>query len=172
MVAVADFQQVLAFIDDTQIDAVVSELQALKARGGRLFTMGNGGGAGHASHAASDFRKIAGIEAYCVSDSVCELTARVNDDGWERAWADWLDASRACRDDDLFVFSVGGAGGSVSGNLAEAMYRFPGTVLGVVGADGGIAAKVGVVVRVPSKSTPIIEGLQSVLHHLIVERLR
>jgi hypothetical protein len=40
-------------------------------------------GAGHASHAVNGFRKIAGIEAYTPTDNVSELTARVNDDGWE-----------------------------------------------------------------------------------------
>ena len=42
----------------------------------------SGGGAGHSSHAASDFRKICNIETYSVYDNVSELTARVNDEGW------------------------------------------------------------------------------------------
>ena len=43
--------------------------------------MGVGGGAGNASHAVNDFRKICGIESYAPTDNVSELTARVNDDG-------------------------------------------------------------------------------------------
>src|SRR6185295_2275431 len=90
------------------VDAVAEVMAATRERGGRLFLAGSGGGAGHASHAACDFRKLAGFEAYCVSDNVSELTARVNDDGWDSAYASWLAASRLRRDDCLFVFSVGG----------------------------------------------------------------
>ena len=52
-------------------------------REGRLFILGVGGGAGHASHAVNDFRKLCGIESYAPTDNVSELTARTNDDGWE-----------------------------------------------------------------------------------------
>ena len=51
--------------------------------GGRLFILGVGGSAGHASHAVNDFRKICGFEAYAPTDNVSELTARVNDEGWD-----------------------------------------------------------------------------------------
>ena len=50
---------------------------------GRLFVLGVGGSAANASHAVNDFRKICGIEAYTPTDNVSELTARVNDEGWE-----------------------------------------------------------------------------------------
>ena len=59
-----------------------------------VFFCGSGGGAGHASHAACDFRKLAHIECYCVNDNMSELTARINDDGWDPSYADWLRASR------------------------------------------------------------------------------
>ena len=88
--------------------AVVEELRATRERGGRLFFCGSGGGAGHASHAACDFRKLARIESYCVTDNVSELTARINDDGWDSSYAEWLAVVAARRRDCLFVFSVGG----------------------------------------------------------------
>ena len=74
---------ILKKIDQGAIERIVALLAALRERGGRLFVLGVGGGAGHASHALCDFRKIAGIEAYTPADNVSELTARVNDDGWE-----------------------------------------------------------------------------------------
>src|SRR5207245_9145466 len=89
-------------------DAAVSLLVATKRRCGRLSFCGSGGGAGHASHATCDFRKLAGFEAYCVSDNVSELTARVNDDGWDSSYANWLEGSRINGNDCLLVFSVGG----------------------------------------------------------------
>ena len=65
---------------------MVNLLINVKVSGGRLFILGVGGGAGHASHAVNDFRKICGIESYAPTDNVSELTARVNDDGWDTGY--------------------------------------------------------------------------------------
>ena len=59
-------------------------------------------------HAVNDFRKIANIECYTPTDNVSELTARINDDGWETSYLNYLKASRFNENDALFVFSVGG----------------------------------------------------------------
>ena len=91
--------RILDMLDVDAIELVARQLVALRQRGGRLFLLGCGGGAGHASHAACDFRKIAGIEAYAPTDNVSELTARVNDEGWESCYVNWLRVSRlAARD--------------------------------------------------------------------------
>ena len=95
-------------MDRQGVQDIVDQLFELRERGGRLFLLGVGGGAGHASHAVCDFRKIAQIEAYAPSDNVSELTARVNDDGWETCYANWLRGSRLNEADMVFVFSVGG----------------------------------------------------------------
>src|SRR5262249_57464490 len=58
------------------IEALARELAALRERGGRLFLIGVGGGAGNCSHAVNDFRKLCGIEAYSPVDNVSDLTAR------------------------------------------------------------------------------------------------
>ncbi len=101
-------RQPLDQIDPADIEAVVSVLRATRDRDGRLFFCGSGGGAGHASHATCDFRKLAGFEAYAVTDNVSELTARVNDDGWDTTFSEWLKVSRLGHADALLVFSVGG----------------------------------------------------------------
>ncbi|MEY2432970.1 MAG: D-sedoheptulose 7-phosphate isomerase, partial [Acidimicrobiaceae bacterium] len=103
-----DTVAVIKAIDRAAVDAVAGVMAATRERGGRLFLAGSGGGAGHASHATCDFRKLAGFEAYCVTDNVSELTARTNDEGWDSSYAAWLAASRIGPDDCLFVFSVGG----------------------------------------------------------------
>ena len=72
---------ILTQLDQSAVERTADLLLELRDRGGRLFLLGVGGGAGHASHAVCDFRKIAQIEAYSPSDNVSELTARVNDDG-------------------------------------------------------------------------------------------
>src|SRR5436309_11574756 len=153
-------------------------LVELRARGGRLFILGVGGSAGHASHAVSDFRKIAGIEAYTPTDNVSELTARINDDGWETVFANWLRRSRLTRDDMVLVFSVGGGSleHNVSPNVVRALEyaRNQGaTICGVVGRDGGYTAKVAdVCVIVPTvnvaRVTPHTESFQALVWHLLV----
>ncbi len=95
-------------VDPAQVDAMAEGLAALRARGGRLFVLGVGGGAGHASHAVNDFRKLCRIEAYAPTDNVSELTARINDEGFETAIVNWLEVSRFGPADGLMVFSVGG----------------------------------------------------------------
>ena len=100
--------QILQQFDVDSVEKMVELLAELRQREGRLFLIGAGGGAGHASHAVCDFRKIVGIEAYTPGDNVSELTARVNDDGWETTFVNWLKVSRLRAGDMVFVFSVGG----------------------------------------------------------------
>ena len=171
--------EIIKRLDRSDIDAVAETLAATKRRDGRLFLAGSGGGAGHASHAAADFRKIGGLEAYSVSDNVSELTARVNDDGWESSYSGWLESSKISEKDCLFVFSVGGGDSlaNISGNLVSAVdaARSVGAaVVGVVGRDGGYVRKNATAsVLVPSvdptRVTTQVEGFQALLWHLLVQ---
>jgi len=125
----------------------------------RVFVVGNGGGAAHACHFAADLRKIAKIQAVSF-DSVPEMTARVNDDGWEQAWQGWLRGFGASAFDMVFTFSVGGGLDGLSANL-------PKTPWGIVGQNGAYGSRI----VIPSTSTPVIEGCQAVIAHDIVARL-
>src|SRR5437870_4906937 len=175
---IAEARQVLDRLDTAAIDRVVALLVALRARGGRPYFLGVGGGAGNASHAVNDVRKIAGIEAYTPTDNVSELTARVNDDGWASVFVRWLEVSRLGDRDMVFVFSVGGGDleRNVSPNLVEALRyaRDKGaTICGVVGRDGGYTAKVAdaclIVPTVnPATVTPHTESIQPLVWHLLV----
>jgi D-sedoheptulose 7-phosphate isomerase len=175
-------REIISRLDAPDIDAVVEELRATRDRDGRVFFCGSGGGAGHASHAACDFRKLAHIECYCVNDNTSELTARVNDDGWDRAYADWLRASRIGARDCLFVFSVGGGDEvrNISPNLVQAMVlakEVGASVVGVAGRDGGMLRTTATAsVLVPTVDaahvTPQTEGLQALVWHLMVSHPR
>jgi D-sedoheptulose 7-phosphate isomerase len=174
----AEVGRVAAALDPARIEAMAVALAELRDRGGRLFCIGVGGGAANASHATTDFRKIAGIEAYCPLDNVAELTARINDDGWDDALAAYLRASRLGPGDGLFIFSVGGGDSDrgISANLVSAMVLAAdvgATVFGVVGRDGGHTARHGQhVVVVPTVNgetiTPHTESFQAVVWHLLV----
>src|SRR5258707_14084366 len=169
---------ILALLDPSAIERAADLLLQLRERSGRLFLLGVGGGAGHASHAVCDFRKIAQIEAYAPSDNVSELTARVNDDGWETCYANWLRGCRMNEADMVFVFSVGGgdARENISANLVRALeyaQEVRATICGVVGRDGGYTAQVAdacVLIPVvnPSSITPHTESFQAMIWHLLV----
>jgi len=173
---------ILKQLDQQAIERMVERLVELRGRVGRLFILGVGGGAGHASHAVNDFRKIAGIEAYAPTDNVSELTARVNDDGWETSFVNWLRGSRLKANDMVFVFSVGGGDlqRNISPNLVRALQyakEVGTTVCGVVGRDGGYTAQVAdacVLVPVvhPETVTPHTESFQALVWHLLVSHPR
>jgi D-sedoheptulose 7-phosphate isomerase len=174
--------EVLKRIDSASIERTAELLADLRNRGGRLFFVGVGGGAGHSSHAVCDFRKIAKIEAYTPADNVSELTARVNDDGWDTAYANWLQASRLSSNDAIFVFSVGGGDleRKISSNLVRALeyaQQVGARICGVVGRDGGFTARVAdacIVVPMvnPATITPHTETFQALIWHLLVSHPR
>ncbi len=165
-------------IDQQAIEDMIAILLEVRKRHGRLFFVGVGGGAGNANHAVCDFRKLAGIESYSVSDNVSELTARVNDDGWDTSYANWLKVSRLGPNDCVFVFSVGGGNRekNVSVNLVQALIHAKevgAKVIGIIGRDGGYTAVVAdACVVVPpvnsSTVTPHTESFQVMIWHLMI----
>ena len=165
-------------LQDAVIDAVARGLARSRDAGGRLFILGVGGSAGHASHAVNDFRKLCAFEAYAPTDNVSELTARINDEGWDTSFSEWLKISRLSATDAVLVFSVGGGSKekNVSMNLVRALEHASergAKIFGIVGKDGGHTAKVAeacVVIPTvsPDRITPHTEGLAAVVWHLLV----
>jgi D-sedoheptulose 7-phosphate isomerase len=174
----AEAARICAALDPAQIDAMIRLLCGVRDNGGRLFCLGAGGGASHASHAVNDLRKVAGMEAYSPADNIAELTARINDDGWETAYARWLEVSRLSSKDAVFVFSVGGGDveRAISISIVEGLKlakRVGAKIAGIVGRDGGYTAQVGdAVVLVPTRQpemiTAQVESFQSVIWHAII----
>jgi D-sedoheptulose 7-phosphate isomerase len=170
--------ELIRALDGAVIDAVAEGLGAVRDGGGRLFILGVGGSAGHASHAVNDFRKLCAFEAYTPTDNVSELTARVNDDGWDTSFSEWLKISRLSKADGVLVFSVGGGSKAqnVSVNLVRALELAESVgakIFGIVGKDGGYTAEVAnACVIIPTASaeriTPHTEGLCAVVWHLLV----
>jgi D-sedoheptulose 7-phosphate isomerase len=169
---------ILQSIDRDQVEKMAVGLGAVRERGGRLFILGVGGSAGHASHAVNDFRKICEFEAYTPTDNVSELTARINDDGWDSSFVEWLKGSRLTERDAVLVFSVGGGNRqrNVSVNLVAALElarERRAAIYGVVGRDGGFTREVADACVVippvyPDHVTPHTEGLCAVVWHLLV----
>lgn len=168
--------QVIEQLDRDAIDAMVRLVVETRQRGGRLFILGVGGSAGNASHAVNDFRKIAGMESYAPTDNVSELTARINDEGWDTAFANWLEGSRLSEKDLILVLSVGGGNRplNTSVNLVVALEyakEVGAKICGIVGRDGGFTAQVAdacAIVPTVALVTPLTESFQAVIWHLIV----
>lgn len=178
-----EVRQVAAALDQVDIERLVDALVAIRQRKGRLFILGVGGSAANASHAVNDFRVLAGLDAHAPTDNVSELTARINDHGWEHAYAGWLMTSRLAPLDGILIFSVGG--GDVERRISLPLVRavqyaknsVGPTILGIVGRDGGVTAKMAdVCVMIPpiapDRVTPHTEAFQAVLWHLLVSHPR
>jgi D-sedoheptulose 7-phosphate isomerase len=170
--------EIIRRLDTRAIESVASLLARVKADNGRLFFLGVGGSAANCSHAVNDFRKIAGVECYAPTDNVAELTARINDEGWESVFAEWLKVSKLSAGDALFIMSVGGgdAERNISANLVCAIQlakTVGAKVIGVVGRDGGFTARAAdACVIVPTVNadtiTPHSEAFQALIWHLLV----
>ncbi|MCF7799637.1 SIS domain-containing protein [Candidatus Babeliales bacterium] len=173
-----EVKQISSLIDTNCIEKIIKILKKIREEKGRIFFLGVGGSSGNATHAVNDFRKIVGIESYAPTDNVSELTARVNDDGWDSSFVNWLMGSNLKSTDAVFVLSVGGGNleKNISANIVNALkycQTVGAKILGIVGKDGGYTAKVAdaclVIPTVNNQTiTPHTESFQAVIWHLIV----
>lgn len=171
-----EVSKIASLIDHNEVAAVASELMHIKKKNGRVFFIGVGGSAGNASHAVCDLRKITEIECYAPSDNISELTARVNDEGWDTVFSAWLRISNLSSNDAIFVLSVGG--GSLEKNISPGLVtaielgkQRNARILGIVGKEEGFTRKVAdasILVPTVNKDhiTPHSESFQTVLWHL------
>jgi len=111
-------------------------------------------------------------------DNISELTARINDDGWDTSLSNWLKISKLSHKDAIFVFSVGGGNlkKKISVNLIKAAIyakKKKSKIFGIVGKkDGFIGKNSDSVVIIPeinkSLVTPYSEAYQAVVWHALV----
>jgi len=170
--------QITKSLDYKKIEELIDNLIDIKKNNGRLFFLGVGGSAANASHAINDFRKLCEIESYSPTDNISELTARINDEGWNSAIEEWLKISKIKKNDAIFIFSVGGGNleKNVSVNLIKAIdyaKKNKTRIFGIVGRDGGYTKQHGdVVILVPTVDnnliTPLSESFQAIIWHSLV----
>lgn len=173
------FNQTFESINFENLENIILKLIKIRKQGGRIFCIGVGGSAANASHLVNDLRKICEIECYSPADNVSELSARINDDGWQTSYSEWLKVSKLNKKDGIFILSVGGGNKSkkVSMNIVESIkvaQKVGASILGFVGRDGGYTKKIGkkhvAVIKVKNSKlvTPIVEAMQPVLWHYLV----
>src|SRR5207245_10637038 len=116
----------------------VQVLTWVRARGGVIYTAGNGGSAATASHLALDLQKAAGVRAACLSDNVGLITAWANDTSFDRVFAEQLEVLGRSQD-GVVVISVSGSSPNLIA-LLEVARRKGMAAVGLLGRDGGRAA--------------------------------
>ncbi len=171
-------ETVSKLIDKKKIQKLAEEIFKIKKKRGRIFFLGVGGSAGNCSHAVNDFRKICNVESYCPTDNVSELTARINDEGWETCFEEWLKSSNLSKKDAIFIMSVGGGNlkKKISVNLIKSINfakKKNSKIFGIVGRTDGYTFKHGdVCVHIPHVDnkliTPFSESFQAVIWHCLV----
>lgn len=175
------FQEVVSIaqsIDIEKIERIAKSLKNIRENHGRVFVLGVGGSAGNASHMTNDLRKLCGIETYCPTDNISELTARTNDEGFETIFEEYLKISRFNNNDAIFILSVGGGNKEkkVSVALCKAIDiadSVGASIFGIVGRSDGYTSQRGTdVICVPEKNseriTPHSEAFQAVIWHCLV----
>jgi D-sedoheptulose 7-phosphate isomerase len=165
-------------LDRKNLESLVKGIKKIKKEKGRIFFLGVGGSAGNSSHAVNDFRKICNIECYSPVDNISELTARTNDEGFEKIFSKYLINSRLSNRDAIFIMSVGGGNKKlkISTNLIEAILvakKKNSKIFSIVGRKDGYAYKksnISLLVKVNNKKllTPISESMQAVIWHFLV----
>jgi D-sedoheptulose 7-phosphate isomerase len=175
------FQNTIKTINKLNKDSIFNAINIIfnvKKNKGRIFFLGVGGSAANCSHAVNDFRKLCDLECYAPTDNVSELTARINDDGFEMSFANWLNVSKLNKNDLIFILSVGGGDlqKNISVNIINSIKfakKRKSKIIGIVGRKNGYTAKnSNVAILVPETNkkliTPISESFQSLIWHLIV----
>jgi D-sedoheptulose 7-phosphate isomerase len=168
---------------NSKLDIIVDmtkNIQKIKKNNGRLFFLGVGGSSANASHAVNDLRKIAKIECYSITDNVAELTARINDDGWDSSFSEWLKISNLNSNDGIFIFSVGGGSNNTSQNIVKAIdlaKERNAIIMSIVSRDGGYSKiNSDICYLIPSvnkdRITPHAEEYQGVIWHLLVNMVK
>lgn len=152
-----------------------------------VYILGNGGSAGTASHFAADLSKTIndkprarGLRALTPWDNIPLISAIVNDRPKEDFFTAWLDTHYERGGIGIGISVHGGSGtdfgGQWSQNLLKGLQFIKdrgGKTIGFSGFDGGpMKNLVDIPIVVPVDSTPLVESLHVVLHHLIVFRLK
>jgi len=179
--------EIVGDINKEEIDKFINILFNAWKNKKKVISMGNGGSASTASHFAGDLVKTVvnpsskseisetkGFKAMCLNDNQPALTAWINDSGWDKAYSGLLNTLLEEGDVILLISVHGGSGWS--NNLAQAMdlaKKRKAKIIGLSGFDGGkIKEMADVCVVIPKNSTSHVEGLHSVIQHLIIWRLK
>ena len=171
----AEVKEAFFRADADRIEALARAMAAAFERGGRLYVMGNGGGATDAQHVAVEFchpiiEKRKALPAVALTCDGATLTAIGNDTDFSRVFVDQLEL--LARPPDA-VLGISSSGASANVNRALKRAREMGLLtIGFSGRDGGRmvdACDHSFVVK--SWSIHRIQETQTLLLHLFWDQL-
>jgi D-sedoheptulose 7-phosphate isomerase len=145
------------------------------ARGGRVYTFGNGGSSTDAAHFAEELvgrfeRERRALPAQSLSVDASALTCIANDYSYDEVFE--RQVSAFVRDGDVVIgFSTSGRSQNVVRGLAAARELGAATVLFGGGSGGDAAAHADVALVVPSESTARVQEMHVLLLHLVLEQV-
>lgn len=176
MIKMSKVIETLNKISDDEIKEIADDINIY----GTVYICANGGGSSTSLHLSADLEAI-GIRAICLNSNVSRLTAAINDFGWEHAYTEQV-KDFICSADTLIIFSVhGGSGKIVDGkvwssnlvNVAKLFKERNSTVIGFIGDTGGeLKNFCNKHIIVDSNHYAIVEGIHSIIAHLLVEYLK
>jgi D-sedoheptulose 7-phosphate isomerase len=178
-------QEVLGKLPWDAITQAVDVLWQCCQRGGRIFTMGNGGHCNTAAHMINDLAKhtvssdnkeavVAGDRRFrtmCLNDSVSFLTGIGNDMGFDFIFseqvANWVEPGDV-------VIGISGSGNSKNVLLAfEEAKKRGATTICYSGFEGGKALKVADInIVVPCRKMVQVEDIHLMINHMIADELK
>jgi len=182
-----EISTVLKVLYSAKLDQAINLLFEAWREGRWVYIMGNGGSASTATHLASDLAKTIcatpedkGLKAMALVDNIPLVSALTNDWGWENVYVNQLKNFYVEGGVGVGISVHGGSGKDLSGQWSQNLLRGlqyikdkGGKNIGLSGFDGGpMKDLVDVGIVVPAQSTPIVEGMHVVLHHLIVFGLK
>ncbi len=184
---VGDITTVIKVLYSQKLDQAVDVLFEAWKEGRSVFIMGNGGSASTATHLAADLAKTIcespedkGIKAMALADNIPLVSALTNDWGWDNIYVNQLTTYYTNGGVGIGISVHGGSGTDIAGKWSQNIMKGlqyikdrGGQTIGLSGFDGGpMKNLVDVGIVVPAESTPIVEGMHVVLHHLIVFGLK
>lgn len=177
----AESQETIKNLPTEKIERVINVLYEAWKRGATVFTMGNGGSASTANHLAADLSKttiVSGkkrFKAFSLVNNIPLTSAWTNDEGFENLFVGQLEDLLE-EGDVLIAISVHGGTKEWSSNLIKAIEYAKSKkaiTIGLTGFDGGQMKEIAdECIVVPIRSTPQVESLHVLLHHLLVFGLR
>ena len=167
-------------VDRTAIEQAHAILLDCYQRGGRVYTLGNGGSASTAEHFACDLAKYVippnnrPFDVRCLTNNVSLYTAWANDADRDDVFVNQI-RGLLKPDDVLILISVhGGVGFSKDLVRANTYAReFGARTISLVGFDGGILHQASTCsILVPADSTPQTEAIHLVVEHLLMHLMK
>jgi D-sedoheptulose 7-phosphate isomerase len=181
----AEIQEVLNRLPWEAMERAIEALWSCCQKGGRIFTMGNGGHSNTAAHMINDLAKHTissddktavvaenlRFRTMCLNDSVSFLTGIGNDMGFDHVFseqvANWVEPGDV-------VIGISGSGNSQNILLAfEEAKKRGATTICLSGLEGGRARAIADInIIVPLHKMVQVEDIHLMINHMIADELK